>query len=84
MVMITALPQEGVSKNPAQRLQARGEGDVTIPDRPEGVGADAFHGSQFQFFDELGFVNGSPGVEAAPVFLYARTQEKLVLYPPSL
>ncbi|MCJ1427845.1 hypothetical protein MMC29_005751 [Sticta canariensis] len=84
MVMITALPQEGISTNPAQRLQARGEGDATIPDRPEGVGADTFHGSQFQFFDELGFVKGSPGVEAAPVFLYARTQDELdPCYPES-
>ncbi|MCJ1430265.1 hypothetical protein MMC29_008182, partial [Sticta canariensis] len=84
MVMITALPHEGISKNPAHRQQARWENEATVPRRPEGVGADTFHGSQFEFFDELGFVKGSPGVEAAPVFLYARTLQRMdPCYPES-
>ena len=82
--MISALPHDGISKQPAQRLQLRGDDIPAIPHRPEGVGADAFHGSQFQFFDEHGFVAGSPGVEAAPVFLYSRTQSIYVLHLPSL
>lgn len=84
MVVITALPHEEISKTPAHRQQARWESDPTIAGRPEGVGEDTFHGSQFQFFDELGFVKGSPGVEAAPVFLYARTIERMVFYPPPI
>lgn len=80
-VMASALPHEGILKHPAQRLQARQDDIPAIPHRPEGVGADAFHGSQFQFFDELGFVAGSPGVEAAPVFLYSRTRSRFVLRP---
>lgn len=87
-LLVSALPHEGISKQPAvQRLQPRGGGDniPAIPRRPEGVGADAFHGSQFQFFDEHGFVAGSPGVEAAPVFLYSRTQSiYVVAFSPSL
>lgn len=86
MAMITALPHEGISKNLTQRRQARGEPGAAIPaipDRPEDVGENTFHGSQFQFFDEIGFVKGSPGVEAAPVFLYARTRDSMVLYLPS-
>lgn len=82
--MITALPHEGISWSPTQQHEVR-RGDIpTIPPRPEGIGADAFHGSQFQFFDEHGFVAGSPGVEAAPVFLYSRTQSIFVSYPSSL
>lgn len=73
-LMVSALPHEGTSKHPAQRLQGRREDTPAIPRRPKAVGLDAFHGSQFQFFDEHGFVAGSPGVEAAPVFLYSRTQ----------
>jgi len=49
-----------------------------IPERPSGVGPNSFHGIQFQYFDDLGFVSGSPGVEAAPVFLYARTGPTVV------
>ncbi|KAI4246345.1 MAG: hypothetical protein L6R40_002013 [Gallowayella cf. fulva] len=43
-----------------------------IPKRPDAVGPNSFHVSQFVFFDNIGFVDGSPGVEAAPVFLFAR------------
>lgn len=79
-----ALPHEMTSKDPAQGRQVRREEIPTIPSRPESVGEDTFHGSQFQFFDELGFVAGSPGVEAAPVFLYSRTQSTFVWHtsPP--
>lgn len=49
-----------------------------IPPRPNGVGPNSFHGSQFAFFDDIGFVAGSPGVEAAPVFLYSRTGPTVV------
>ena len=44
-----------------------------IPERPTGVGLNSYHGVQFNYMDEIGFVPGSPGVEAAPVFLYSRT-----------
>ena len=32
-----------------------------IPPRPEGVGPESFHGSQFDFFDDIGFVAGKFG-----------------------
>lgn len=81
--IISGLLHEGIPTSPTQQRRVR-RGDIpTIPPRPEGVGADAFHGSQFQFFDEHGFVAGSPGVEAAPVFLYSRTQSAFVWCPSS-
>lgn len=83
--MIMALPEErSFEMTPAQRRQSRREGIPEMPPRPEGVVAGTFHGSQFQFFDELGFVAGSPGVEAAPVFLYSRTQSIFVWHASSL
>lgn len=77
--VVAALPREGISNDLGQRYQVRRQDIPTIPPRPEGVGAESFHGSQFQFFDEHGFVAGSPGVEAAPVFLFSRTQS---IYDP--
>lgn len=46
-----------------------------IPDRPEGMNPNTFHDNQFIYFDDIGFVNGSPAVEAAPVWLFSRTND---------
>ena len=43
------------------------------PDRPDGADKNSFHNVQFEDFDGIGMVDGSPGVEAAPIFLFART-----------
>ena len=49
-----------------------------VPDRPSDLSDWAFHGSRFDFFDEIssriGFLDngGHPAVVHAPVFLYAR------------
>ncbi|KAL8778664.1 MAG: hypothetical protein Q9213_007312 [Squamulea squamosa] len=32
-----------------------------VPERPDGVSATSFHTSQFENFNEIGFVDGSPG-----------------------
>jgi hypothetical protein len=48
-------------------------GNAVIPERPDGVSFRAFHGSQFENFDSLGFEWDSPAVEHAPVFLFSRT-----------
>lgn len=69
--LTTALPWV-CSSNPAHPNHFRRD-IPAIPDRPQGVGPNSFYGSQSQFFDDIGFVAGSPGVEAAPVFLYSRT-----------
>lgn len=82
--VVAALPHEGISNDVGQRYQVRRQNIPAIPPRPEGVGAESFHGSQFQFFDEHGFVAGSPGVEAAPVFLFSRTQSIYVWHASSL
>ena len=71
--LISALPQFTISEPVHLRRNV-----PQPPPRPEGVSQDNFHGSQFQFFDDIGFVAGSPGVEAAPVFLYSRTDPKTV------
>ncbi len=68
---VTAIPLFS-SPNP-NRPQHLRTSIPSIPDRPAGVGPSSFHGSQFQFFNDIGFVAGSPDVEAAPVFLYSRT-----------
>lgn len=72
--VITALPHAVIPSDLGQSHPIRRSDIPAIPPRPEGIDIEAFHGSQFQFFDERGFVAGSPGVEAAPVFLYSRTQ----------
>ncbi|KAG8534388.1 uncharacterized protein KY384_001233 [Bacidia gigantensis] len=72
--LVNALPQLQ-SRNPL----ATRDDIPPIPPRPDNVGKETFHGSQFQFFDQHGFVAGSPGVEAAPVFLFSRTQK---IYDP--
>ena len=56
--------------------------DKGIPSRPAGIGNRTFHGSQFRHIEEIGFVAGSPAVEAAPVFLYGRAWNQMVgLHP---
>lgn len=67
------------SSNPSRQQRLRRD-IPTIPDRPSGVGPNSFHGSQFAAFDDIGFVSGSPGVEAAPVFLYSRTDSSDVSF----
>ncbi|KAI9717019.1 MAG: hypothetical protein M1812_004954 [Candelaria pacifica] len=66
--LVTAIPRP-LSPNPSRASRLRRD----IPSRPDGVSPNSFHGDQFRFFDENGFVAGSPAVEAAPVFLYSRT-----------
>ena len=57
----------------------RDDAPPSTPERPSDIAKTSFHGSQFAFFDKIGFVAGSPGVEAAPVFLYSRTEK---IYDP--
>jgi hypothetical protein len=44
--------------------------------RPSSIPETSMHGSQFSWFDDrakaYGFEEGSPAVQAAPVFLYSR------------
>lgn len=49
-----------------------------IPPRPDNVGLRTFHSNQFLFFEEIGFVDESPAVDAAPVFLFGRTSKHKV------
>ncbi len=44
-----------------------------IPPRPNFIPKNSFHGFQFVFFDKWGFVDGSPAVEAAPVYFFGTT-----------
>ncbi|KAF2123232.1 hypothetical protein BDV96DRAFT_481445 [Lophiotrema nucula] len=50
-----------------------------IPERPDGLEGIAFHGSRFNFFDEIAHIYGfvddglNPAVVHSPVFLYSRT-----------
>ena len=66
LALVASLPQ---SKTRFRRQDA----PPPPPPRPDNVAPDTFHGSQFDNFDSVGFAPGSPGVDAAPVFLYART-----------
>ena len=50
----------------------------SIPPRPAKVGNQTFHTSQFDFFEETGFVPGSPAVETSPVFLFGRAKRTFV------
>lgn len=67
-----ALPQNLTQ----QELPRRGA--PPIPPRPANVGNQTFHTSQFDFFEEIGFVPGSPAVETSPVFLFGRAKRSFV------
>lgn len=56
-----------------------------IPSRPSSISNTSFHGSQFVFFDEWGFHEGSPAVEAMPVYFFSTTDTKHLdpCYPES-
>ena len=79
-----ALPRlESVQVHDDHEIAAR-DGLPPIPDRPDNVRPDTFHVSMFTSFDQYGFIAGTPAVEAAPVFLFSRTQKNYdPCYPES-
>lgn len=60
-----------------------------LPVRPSYVDPRAFHGSRFDFFDEIaarfGFIDDgkNPAVVHSPVFLYGRSARNMVIFSPS-
>lgn len=66
-----------LSQNSTQQELPR-RGAPPIPPRPANVGNQTFHTSQFDFFEEIGFVPGSPAVESSPVFLFGRAKKTFV------